>query len=244
MNKNRKVSEQKIISTETIIHFDLEKSIVDYERNLFSRLTRKEYEKCEEILTDFCFELLELQENKHVFINRIFFISIITDIILVYSRKNLLHPNILAHSYKTISTVERWETISEYILHIPWYIDQLKWLLSDHFLVEGNIHVEKALQLINHYLIGDRLTVTWLAEQLGISSTHLSNLFKIQIGETISKYITKRKIEEITYELTYTNESLKTIREKYGFTSHSHFIQSFKKVKGVTPLQYMQNSEK
>src|SRR5699024_7872380 len=90
-------------------------------------------------------------------------------------------------------------------------------------------------------LTANKLSVNWLAEQLGISATHLGNLFKLQIGETVSHYITKRKMDEIIFELTYTNQSLKVIREKYGYHNHSHFIQHFKKLQGKTPLKFIQD---
>lgn len=238
---NEEMYDYNVMSPETIMLFDIEKVIIKYEKQLFSNLVKKDFFQCEENLSDFCFEILELSDEEQLFVAKTFFISIITDIIRVQARKEMLHPKILSYSYRMISKIESWKNITEYLLAIPWFIEQLKtYIIAEHLLFNGCVHVEKALQLINHYLVGDMLSVKWLAQQIGISTTHLCNLFKLQLGTTISKYIAKRRIEEITYELTHTNHSLKTIREKYGFSNHSHFIQHFKKIKGVTPLQYIQ----
>lgn len=184
-----------------------------------------------------------MSEIEQVFIARTFFVSVITDIIRVHNRKNLLHPRVLSYSYDVIARIEKWENISEFLLSIPWYIERLKKdIIAEHILFEGNIHVEKALQLINYNLEGNVLTVQWIAEKLQISTTHLSNVFKLQLGGTISNYIITRKLDEITYEIAYTNKSLKEIREKYGFMNHSNFIQHFKRYKGMTPLRYKQKN--
>lgn len=241
--EERKVKiEEKNIKVESIISFNLEEVIAEYDRKFFNSLQKREYEKCEIYLSDFCFELLEMTDEEQVFIARTFFVSIITEIIRVQNRKKLFHPRMLSASFFAISKVETWNNLSEFLLSTSWFIEQLKNnIIADQIMFDGSNHVEKALKLISYHLEGDTLTVKWLADQIGISTTHLSNLFKLQIGETVSNFIMRRKIDEIIFELTYTNKSLKEIREKYGFSNHSYFIQYFKKYKGVTPLKFLQS---
>lgn len=185
--------------------------------------------------------MLDLSESEQVLIARTFFISLITDVIRIHLRKKSLHPRVLSYAYDTIAHIEKWKNISVFLLSIPWFIGRLKDdIIANQLLIDGSIHIEKAIQLINDNLKSTVLTVRWLANQLQISTTHLTNLFKLQLDETVSAYITKRKMTEITFELTYTNQSLKEIREKYGYLNHSNFIQSFKKHIGMTPLKYLQ----
>lgn len=237
----QQIQNKQPISLETIVLYDLEKLLVDYEEELFTCLLRKKYEQCEEILTNFCLELTKLPEKEQLFTARVYFISIITHLIRIQMHKERLHPQVLTNAYKTISTIEEWENISEFLLQIPWFVERLKNdIISDHLLFKGNPHVEKALQLIHDHLKSDYLNVNWLAEQLCISTTHVSNLFKLHMDVTVSDYIAERKINDIIYALIHSNDSVKNIRKKYGFKTHSHFIQFFKKQKGMTPLQYMQ----
>jgi len=159
----------------------------------------------------------------------------------LHNQKKQLHPSILAASYQLIGEIARWENISEYILHSRWLIEQIKQhIIGDRLLAVGCNYVEQAIHFIDTYLEADVLSVKWLASELNITTTHLSNLFKLRVGETVAQYITKRKMNEIIFELTYTNKTLQEVREKYGFYNHSHFIQHFKRHQGITPLKYRQ----
>lgn len=235
------IKEEGHINVEDLIMLNLEEIIADYDQRIFKSLQKKEYALCEELLSNFCFEILDMSEDEQVFVARIFFISLVTDIIRIQTRKKMFHPRMLSYSYKVIAQIERWHNLSEYLLSITWFVEQLREnILIDYVISDGCSHVEDTLSLIHTHLKGDILTVKWLAAQIGISTTHLSNVFKLQTGENLSNYIMKRKMNEIVFEMTYTNQSLKVIREKYGFTNHSYFIQCFKKYKGVTPLKYKQ----
>ena len=219
--------------------------MIEYDEKVFAALKQQQYRECEQYLSDFCFEMIHVPNEEQVIILKMFFISIINDIIKIKIRKKRLHPHNLAYAYGIISTIEKWENISEVLLSIPTYVEHVRNdILKTGILMEGNEHIEQALTIIHNNLTGDTLSVNWLATQLNISTTHLSNLFKIQFDETPSNYIMKRKMDEIIYELTYTNHSLKAIKAKYGFKNQSHFIKCFKKFQGVTPLQFMKQLHK
>jgi YesN/AraC family two-component response regulator len=232
---------EESLSVDKLMEMNLDEVIAEYDDRLYMGIQQKDYDKCEHLLTEFCFELVDLPDKEQVFIARTFFISLITDVIRTLNRKKRLNSKTLSFSYHVISEIEKWENISEYILSIRWLMGQMQeWIIGDQVLANNSEHIDKALKLINDHLEGDLLTVTWLAAKLNISTTHLGNLFKLSVGETVSSFITKRKLNEITFEMTYTDKTLKTIREKYGYYNHSHFIQHFKRHLGTTPLKYKQ----
>lgn len=233
------------VEMKNIIHYDINETVVKYDEKLFHLLQDKDYHQCEQVLMDFCFELLDLSDSEQVFIARIFYISIVTDLIRIQQRKGRLHPRNLIFAYGLIAKIEKWETISEFILNNTFYIDELRMnIIADEVLFQGCEHITKAIQLIENNLTESFLTVNWLAIELQISTTHLTNLFKLRIGETVSNYIAKKKLNEIIFEMTYTSKTLKAIRKKYGYTNHSHFIQQFKKYYGKTPLNYIRDLRK
>lgn len=204
-------------------------------------LHRGNIEELEQYLTSFCYSILELSERDQVFVARTVFVSIITDLLRLQSRKKMLRADFLAEAYEKIFEIEAWENISQFILNIPEFLE----LLIADSLAQTSIYndcprLNKAMQLINKEITSRQLTVKWLSDQLEISTTHLSNLFRLKVGMNVSDYIAKRRVTEITYDIVHTSQPLAIIREKYGFLSHSHFIQFFKRHKGKTPLKYRQ----
>lgn len=209
----------------------------------YRKLQQKDVSSLEEYFTNICFSVLDLSDEEQVFVMRTFFISLITDIIHTQNRKKTLQPEVLHEAYQAIHRIEAWENISEFILGISWFVDTItNKLLAYAPLMEDCPHLERALKLIHKHIKDPRLSVQWVAQQVGISTTHLSNLFKLKLDINISCYIAQKKIDEITYELIHTSKSLQEIRMSFGFQSHSHFIQFFKKHKGLTPLKYKEHA--
>lgn len=80
--------------------------------------------------------------------------------------------------------------------------------------------------------------ISEMAEKLGFSVPYLSRLFHKETELTISAYIMKKRIEEAAKMLLYTEYEAADIANFLAFSSHSHFIQAFKREYGVTPRQY------
>lgn len=239
MKRNIIDGKNQQVALETILLHDIENIITKYKKKSFRLIVIKQYSECEKCLSDFCFELFDLSDEEQVFVARIFFTSFMTDLMKVQTHKNQLHPKSLAYVFKIVSMIDSLENITEYILFIPRFLQVIrKHMIGQHLLIEGNIHVEKILQLIDEHLKNRELSVQWLAKQMKLSTTHISNIFKQFMDRTIAEYISMRRIDEIAYHLRRTSKPIKQIKEIYGFVNESHFIRRFKQFKGMTPLQY------
>ncbi len=86
--------------------------------------------------------------------------------------------------------------------------------------------------------IKERITIEDLADELGVSASYLSRLFKKETGESVSAYIRKQKIEIAKNLLRYSDYSMIEIANRLAFSSQSHFIQQFREVVGMTPKKY------
>lgn len=97
-----------------------------------------------------------------------------------------------------------------------------------------------------HSYIGDHLcetlTVSRIANELRISRSYLSHVYKDETGATISEYIRKRKIAEAKNLLQHGSLTLVEIGERLGYCSQSHFTECFRKETGKTPGQYRAHS--
>ena len=86
--------------------------------------------------------------------------------------------------------------------------------------------------------IQKRVTVEDLAAFTGLSPSHLSRLFKKEIGISVSDYIREKKVEKAQELLQYSDFSLIKIATDLAFSSQSHFTQVFHDFTGMTPKKY------
>ena len=92
-----------------------------------------------------------------------------------------------------------------------------------------------------HYIesrLNTRIPLEDAAAYAGVHPAYLSARFKKETGFTYSGFVMLRKIQESTYFVRHTKYLISQIALIYGFSSQSHYITSFKKVMGMTPMEY------
>jgi len=87
-----------------------------------------------------------------------------------------------------------------------------------------------------HY--GEPFRLEELADELHMSKSYLSRLFRQETGSSITGYLTARRIQQACHLLQSTNKSVEVIGEQVGLTNASYFISLFKRIMGVSPHQY------
>ena len=85
------------------------------------------------------------------------------------------------------------------------------------------------------------LTQQELADKLGVSPQYLSKLFHQEVGMKLSEYIMSKRVQAAENMLKYSEYSPLDIGNYLGFSSHSHFISSFRRHTGFTPRKYREN---
>ncbi len=95
-------------------------------------------------------------------------------------------------------------------------------------------HVERAKDYVRkHYR--EKIYLDDIAENIGISPTHLSKLFKKETGQCLQDYINEERVFRAANLLMYSELSLMEIAEYVHFPSQSYFGKIFKQFKGVSP---------
>jgi transcriptional regulator GlxA family with amidase domain len=88
----------------------------------------------------------------------------------------------------------------------------------------------KAISLVNQK-INYPLQVNDIADEIGITSRHLSRIFKEATGESPRKYFRKLRVNAARQMILYTNEKIGEIALSVGFSSasilRSHYIELF-----------------
>ncbi|MNB95484.1 Transposon Tn10 TetD protein [compost metagenome] len=77
-----------------------------------------------------------------------------------------------------------------------------------------------------------------LAADLHITKSYASRIFKKETGSTITEYLLARRVKQACDLLETTRLSIDAIASKLGFNTSAYFISMFKRVYGITPLQY------
>ncbi|TBR40971.1 helix-turn-helix domain-containing protein [Marinomonas agarivorans] len=76
-----------------------------------------------------------------------------------------------------------------------------------------------------------------IAQELGISRYYLSRSFKMDIGESYTQYVKRRRIAEATKEVLAHNRRIIDIALDYGYSSHEAFQRTFKNLHNQTPAR-------
>ena len=103
--------------------------------------------------------------------------------------------------------------------------------------------VHMAKELIYEKYGESLLSVSYIAEELSVSTAYLSSLFKIETGENLVKFITRYRIEKSKELLRQSNMKVSDIAGKVGYINVSYYTSIFRNQVGLSPLQYREKAD-
>ena len=95
--------------------------------------------------------------------------------------------------------------------------------------------------VIQHYT--QERNISYYAQQLNITPSHLSNTVKHITGKTVMDIISEVVIVDAQAQLKSTNTPIHEIADSLNFPNVSFFGKYFKRLTGMSPQQY-RNSDK
>lgn len=98
-----------------------------------------------------------------------------------------------------------------------------------------------ALKYIDENL-AEPLSLEAIADVTGYSLSHFKSKFRSEVGQTPAAYITTGKIERAKEALEHSDSSITDIAYNLGWSSSNYFCAVFKKLTGISPLQYRKQS--
>jgi len=109
---------------------------------------------------------------------------------------------------------------------------------------KGNTVFTKLTQLLDKNIYSWHQPADY-ADALNITVGHLNAVVKVQLGKTITELVQERFILEAKRALFHTSLSVKEVAYRLGFEDAAYFNRIFKKLAGITPLEFRkQNREK
>ena len=77
-----------------------------------------------------------------------------------------------------------------------------------------------------------------LAQQLNMGYSNFRRVFKEYTGFSPAKYIQEVKMNRVKEALTNTSHPVKQIAYEMGYDNEDYFFTAFRRVSGMTPLEY------
>lgn len=110
-------------------------------------------------------------------------------------------------------------------------------------LYEGNSPlIHSALEYI-HKKYAEKIRLRDIAQELHINPSYLSSLFKQEMRITLTDYVSHLRIMKSKALLISGNLSLAEISSIVGFEDQSYYSKTFKRIEGMTPLQFRRASK-
>ena len=84
----------------------------------------------------------------------------------------------------------------------------------------------------------ENLTLDQLAQMVHISKYHLAHTFQEEFHISPISYLISRRIQESHFLLQETDHTISQIAQILGFSSLSYFSQSFRRLEGISPIEF------
>lgn len=149
-----------------------------------------------------------------------------------------VHPFYIdAVSSNYASLLEQSSSIREITDITPYMIQSYCRLVEDRSMVSYSEPIRQILVTIDASLTGD-LSLKRFANELFLNTSYLSNLFKKEVGVTLTDYVNKNRIEYAKKLLKSTTLSIQDIAVRSGISDIHYFTRLFRRETGMSPRDF------
>jgi len=99
------------------------------------------------------------------------------------------------------------------------------------------------LRRIREYVHGnieEELTLTEMAQSVGLSTAHFSQMFRKSTGDSPHRFVLRQRIERGKEMLRTAEARVLDVAIACGFKTQQHFARVFRKICGASPTEYRQ----
>lgn len=176
-------------------------------------------------------------------INNILFIYKVCIEVLEMLSIKMKYQNVICN-FRDVDIVKEVKNIKHIEDLKVWVIEYAKEMLENMSLNRGKYSpaVRQAIEYMYEYY-GESISLTDVAANVYLNQNYFSQLFKEEVGDNFSNYLTMIRIEKAQQLLKDTNMKTYEVAEKVGYPNLSYFSRTFKKYTGQSPNAY-RNSDK
>ncbi|WP_169089118.1 helix-turn-helix domain-containing protein [Paenibacillus sp. PL91] len=142
--------------------------------------------------------------------------------------------------YETLSRYEQLEKLEQFTIEaMESFIGLIQQKRSGR---ERNDVIDKVLLYLQEHYMRNDLSLNLLASEFRISVSHLSKLFKEQKECNFIDFLMELRMSKAKELLSETEEKIRDIAERVGYTNVNSFVRIFKKITGLTPSEYRERA--
>ena len=144
---------------------------------------------------------------------------------------------ILKNDRQNLLAIEKTKNIEELTDVIYRITDDLEEQMHNFY----RMHHASALKKAEDYIqenFSRKLSLKGIAKASGFSAPYFSKIFKEAMGENLTCYLNRLRVEKAAALLANTNLSLSAIAQACGFTDQSWFSKTFKHYMGKSPGKF------
>ena len=110
-------------------------------------------------------------------------------------------------------------------------------LVRKYSMKDYSQHVRHAILLVDSQLTNE-LSLRHIASALELNPSYLSGIFKKETGQTITDFISHRRVEQASKLLRTTSMQIQDVAMYCGIPDANYFSKVFKKYTGKSPAEY------
>lgn len=155
-----------------------------------------------------------------------------------FSGDNVSFSDVFGQSYNYLDKIGRIDDARSLKL---WFTNYFAWIM-DYSASKLNVAETDVIIKAKRYLADNYedtgLSLSKVAEYVGLNEKYFTNRFSKETGETFSSYLTGLRMQKAKELLKTTSFRIYEIAEMTGYNNVEHFNRMFKKLNGVSPAQY------
>lgn len=154
------------------------------------------------------------------------------------AQRACVHPwHIDRLSNSNVVKIERIEMVGQLEGLIRQIVKSYCELVQKHSLRGYSLLTRKIINAVDADLTQD-LSLKVFAEQLNVNASYLSGLFKNDVGQTLTDYVTARRMHQARKLLQTTSLSVQDVACRVGVPDVHYFNRLFKKSSEMSPREY------
>ena len=123
-------------------------------------------------------------------------------------------------------------------------LDQITGAVREKNRLSDHSPIARIMDYINRHYCESELSLKTLSQEFDFSESYISTLFKATYEKPISSFIEELRIRRACELITGTEQKISDVAEKTGYSSDTSFRRAFKKVTGLSPIEYKNTIEK